>query len=53
MVWCNQTLFNKQQWHQSQQRKLLTAFAKELFLAIEEVVKRDDWIFAHDGAPSH
>ena len=26
---------------------------KELFPAIEQVVKRDDWIFAQDEAPSH
>ena len=26
---------------------------KELFPAIEKVVKRDDWIFAQDGAQSH
>ena len=26
---------------------------KELFPAIEKVVKCDDWIFAQDGAPSH
>ena len=26
---------------------------KELFSAIETVVKRDDWIFAQDGAQSH
>ena len=26
---------------------------KELFPAIEKVVKRDDLIFAQDGAPSH
>ena len=26
---------------------------KELFPAIEKVVKRDDWIFAKDGVPSH
>ena len=24
---------------------------KELFPAIEKVIKRDDWIFAQDGAP--
>ena len=27
--------------------------SKELFRAIEKVVKRDDWVFARDGAPSH
>jgi len=26
---------------------------KELFPAIERLVKCDDWIFAQDGAPSH
>ena len=26
---------------------------KELFPAIEKIVKRDDWTFAQDGAPSH
>ena len=26
---------------------------KELFPTIERLVKRDDWIFAQDGAPSH
>ena len=26
---------------------------KELFPAIEKLVKRNDWIFAQDGAPSH
>ena len=26
---------------------------KELFPAIEKVIKRDDWIFSQDGAPSH
>ena len=26
---------------------------EELFPAIEKVVKRDDWIFAQDGVPSH
>ena len=26
---------------------------KELFPVIEKVVKRDDWIFAQDGPPSH
>ena len=26
---------------------------KELFPAIRKVVKRDDWIFAQEGAPSH
>ena len=26
---------------------------KELFPAIEKVVKRDDWIFPEDGPPSH
>ena len=26
---------------------------KELFPAIEKVVKRDDWLFAQDGALSH
>ena len=54
MLWCNQTFFfvnnngikvNKENYCRH--------LRKELFPAIEKVVKRDDWIFAHDGAPSH
>ena len=53
MVWCNQTFFvnnngikvNKENYHRRLRRDLCPD--------IEKFVKRDDWVFAQDGAPSH
>ena len=47
IVWCNQLYVN----NQSELRKLEPTFAPGA--TIEKVAKRDDWIFAQDGPPSH
>ena len=47
IVWCNQLYVN----NQSELRKLKPTFAPGA--TIEKVAKRDDWIFAQDGPPSH
>ena len=33
--------------------KAIVDICKDLFPAIEKIVKRNDWIFSQDGAPSH
>ena len=49
MVWCNQNNNSIKVNKDNYCRHL----HKELFPATEKIVKREDWIFAQDGGPSH
>ena len=53
MISCNQTFFVNSNGIKVNKENYYRHSRKELFPAIEKVVKRDDWIFAQDGAPSH
>ena len=53
MVGCNQTFFVNNNGIKVNKENYCRHLRKELFPATEKVVKRDDWTFAHDGAPSH
>ena len=52
MLWCNQNFFVNNNGIKVNKKNYCRHLRKELFPAMEKVVKRDDWIFAQDGAPS-
>ena len=53
MVWCNQTFFVNNNGIKVNEENYCRHLRKELFPAIEKVVKPDGWVFAQDGAPYH
>ena len=53
MVWCKQTFFVNNNGIKVNKENYCWHLHEELFPNTERVVKRDDWIFSQDGAPSH